>query len=99
MEASNCKLPVYRDSWLCCKVHPPNKGCVICNKTMRLTDEYVLNSEVRLTSGLYGIQSQYENNGPHSLHAANNQYHDKWNLLFESYCLTVHWAFCKEFNI
>ena len=36
-------------------MHPPNKGCVIHDKTMRLTDEYALNSEVHLTNGLYGM--------------------------------------------
>ena len=35
--------------------HPPNKGCVIRDKTIRLTDEYVLNSEVCLTSRLYNM--------------------------------------------
>ena len=33
------------------KAHPPNKGCVIRDKTMYLTDEYAVNSEVYLTSG------------------------------------------------
>ena len=33
------------------KAHLPNKGCVIRDKTMSLTDEYALNSEVYLTSG------------------------------------------------
>ena len=33
------------------KAHLPNKGCVIRDKTMYLTDEYALNSEVHLTSG------------------------------------------------
>ena len=33
------------------KVHLPNKGCVIRDKTMYLTDEYAVNSEVHLTSG------------------------------------------------
>ena len=32
------------------KAHLPNKGCVIRDKTMYLTDEYSLNSEVHLTS-------------------------------------------------
>ena len=38
-------------------MHPPNKGCVIHDQTMRLTesDEYVLNSEVHITRGLYGM--------------------------------------------
>ena len=36
-------------------MHPPNKGCVICYKTMHLTDEYALYSEVCLTSGLYSM--------------------------------------------
>ena len=39
---------------LCYKAHPPNKGCVIRDTTMHLTDEYARNSEVCLTSGLYG---------------------------------------------
>ena len=34
----------------CCKLHPSNKGCVILDKTMCLTDECV-NSEGHLTSG------------------------------------------------
>ena len=37
-----------RGTWLCCKVHLPNKGCVIRDKTMHITDEYALNSEVCL---------------------------------------------------
>ena len=40
---------LYCDVWLRCKVHPPNKGCVIRDKTMCLTDEYILNSEVLST--------------------------------------------------
>ena len=43
--------------WLRYKAHPPNKGCVIRDKTMCLTDEYVLNSEVCLTSELYCIST------------------------------------------
>ena len=31
-------------AWLRNKAHPPNKGCVIRNKTMRLTDKYALNT-------------------------------------------------------
>ena len=49
LEASNCTLPLRY------KAHPPNKGCVIRDKTMRLTDEYAHKIEVRLTSGLYLI--------------------------------------------
>ena len=33
-------------------MHPPNKRCVIRDETMRLTNEYVINSEAHLTSGL-----------------------------------------------
>ena len=36
-------------AWLRYEAHLPNKGCVIRDKTMHLTDEYVLNSEVCLT--------------------------------------------------
>ena len=42
LEASNCTSPVYRDTWLHCKPHPPNKGCVMRDKIMHLTDEYAL---------------------------------------------------------
>ena len=44
-------------AWLRYKEYPPNKGCVIRDKAMCLTDEYALNSEVHLTSGLYGSDS------------------------------------------
>ena len=55
--SSDWKLQIarYRGAWLRYKAHPPNKGCVVHDKTMRLTDEYVLNSEVCLTSRLYGM--------------------------------------------
>ena len=33
-----------------CKMHLPNKGCVIRDKTMRLKDEYGL-----ITNGLFGL--------------------------------------------
>ena len=46
-------------AWLRYKVHPLNKGCVIRNKTMHLTDEYALYSEVQLTRGLYGIDRNF----------------------------------------
>ena len=52
LQLGSFKLHV-TSAWLSFKAHPPNKGCVICNKTIRLTDEYVFNSEVRLISGLY----------------------------------------------
>ena len=39
-------------AWLRYKAHPPNKGFVIRDKTMHVTDEYTLNSEVR---GLYDM--------------------------------------------
>ena len=53
---STWKLRIVR-YWCVALSHPPNKGCVIRDKTMRLTDEYALHSEVRLTSVLYGMIS------------------------------------------
>ena len=41
-----CVVPLY-------KAHPHNKGCVIRDKTMRLTDEYALNSEVCLKQPIH----------------------------------------------
>ena len=57
LKATICMLPVYCDTWLHCKAHPPDKGCVIRDKNIGLTDEYGLNSEVCLTSGFYGMCS------------------------------------------
>ena len=41
-----------------CKANPPNKGWVKHDTTMHLTDEYALNSEVCLTSGLHSCIMQ-----------------------------------------
>ena len=54
MDASNCTLPVYREHGSIVKCIHLIKG-VIRDKTMCLTDEYVLNSEVHLTSRLYDM--------------------------------------------
>ena len=36
----------YTVTWLRCKAHPPNQRCLKRDKSMRLTDEYVLNKWV-----------------------------------------------------
>ena len=41
LEASNYTLLVYYNTWLHCKMYPPNRGCVICDKTTCLSDECV----------------------------------------------------------
>ena len=57
LEASNCTLQVhvYRERGSVVNCIRLIKGVSYVIKLVRLIDEYVLNSEVRLTSGLYSI--------------------------------------------
>ena len=49
------RIAQHRSAWLHYKTHPPNKRCIVRNKTLYLTNEYLLNSEVSLTRGLCSV--------------------------------------------
>ena len=57
-----------------------------CDKTMRLTDEYSLNSEVCLTSGIYGIQERCRcpagNVDACSAYSDSDMHHKLWQNSF-----------------